>query len=128
MIIINETKQDYFDKTVEHMARQKHRAIIGDVCMYRVGGNLKCNFGIFIPDEKYSPIYEGKSVKRLVDKGFVKFEGEVDILFANRLQEIHDFKYSDTRFVKSELRKLAIENTLDYTKVDLIIEWNGAKK
>lgn len=60
MITINMGKQEYFDKTVEHMARQGERSTNNGVRVYRSKNGLKCNFGIFIPDGQYKPYFEKK--------------------------------------------------------------------
>ncbi len=124
MIIINETKQEYFDKTVEHLARQGHRSINAEgQCRYRMPTGEMCAFGIFIPDELYSEDLEGMSLDILVNKHKVVFTGEVFLGFAYDLQHIHDCTRGGLATLKSALYGFARQTGLDASKVELITQW-----
>lgn len=55
--------QEFFDKTVEHLAQQGKRSfaagVIGQMCAYRGKDNTRCAIGYWIPDELYKPEMEG---------------------------------------------------------------------
>lgn len=124
MITINEKKQEYFDKTVEHLAQQGRRSVEENRCVYRHPTGLKCSFGVFIPDKLYNPELEGKNINILHEHGLVEFTGEVDLNFAYQLQLIHDLKFNKTpELVRLRLNEFAKINGLDDSKVALITKW-----
>lgn len=55
------TNQETFDTVVAHLRKQGCRAGIKNACLYR-DGDRKCAAGCLIPDDKYRPDMEGKSV------------------------------------------------------------------
>lgn len=126
MIIINETKQSFFDKVVEHLAQQGRVAEENGSCKYRTSEGLKCAFGIFIPDEAYPIVepFEGLSISRLEELGVIKFTGEVELIFASTLQRVHDSS-PDLPEMKEWLFKIAQREKLDSSKIELIKSWDG---
>ncbi len=61
------TKQKIFEKAAKHLFRQGERSVeAGDVCRYRGRGGMKCVVGVFIPDDRYSPVLEGRDVSDLL--------------------------------------------------------------
>lgn len=71
------TRQEIFDKVVEHLAQQKvksaefiepNKYYPEDKwrCLYRGPNNTKCAFGIFIPDSAYSSDLEGATCTMLL--------------------------------------------------------------
>jgi hypothetical protein len=100
-------RQLVFDRTVER-AKDPRRATanadetIGGmpVCLYRAAGGLACFFGALIPDDRYNPRMEGRSVQTtdayyLSTDLFVggerdaEFDG-ADVDFLRDLQRVHD--------------------------------------
>ena len=79
--------QEIFDRTAAHLAKQKEKSVKltmrleGNitVCQYRGERDLKCAFGVFIPDEVYSPDLEGYTCVTLLEEAQrVLFDGELD--------------------------------------------------
>lgn len=60
------TRQETFDKVAQHLLRQNARAMgpgaIGPQCVYRAPDGKKCAVGCLIPDDKYNPSMEGRSL------------------------------------------------------------------
>lgn len=58
------TLQEMFDKVAAHLLKQNRKAISADgrSCMYRAPNGDQCAAGCLIPDDKYSPEMEGKTV------------------------------------------------------------------
>lgn len=90
------TNQQVFDKVAAHLLTQKRRAQVDSRCKYRAvldnGEVLKCAAGCLIPDEEYTPNFEGKTVYgHISSEGGWSFEGAVqNVAFLFALQTIHD--------------------------------------
>lgn len=89
------TKQEVFDKTVEHLFNQKEKAIRGGTCVYKNSSGLKCAIGHFIPTESYSSAMEGNDVKGLYVSYKFMFNKigitQNVIPLLDELQNTHDF-------------------------------------
>lgn len=88
------TRQELFDRVVNHAATQKSRAtgtINGsETCRFRTSDNKKCFAGIFIPDEMYTGQLEFYDVYRLEDGGFLPEVNKQDVRVLKDLQAVHD--------------------------------------
>jgi len=93
------TRQETFDIVVVHLRQQGCRGGPADDCLYRFtnkdGRILKCAAGCLIPDDKYTPEWEGFNIFGLrADfaipevKGSLFFGHDYNLVCA--LQEIHD--------------------------------------
>lgn len=90
------TKQEIFDRVVNHLLTQNKRAVDYTLgypkCMYRTNEGLKCAVGCLIPDDAYDPRMEGYGIRQLYTFGaFLIIQGFADhILFLEELQSVHD--------------------------------------
>lgn len=55
------TRQETFDIVVAALIQQGRPSVSSEGCMYRGDGDLKCAVGHLIPDDKYTPYFEGLS-------------------------------------------------------------------
>jgi hypothetical protein len=106
------TRQEIFDKVATHLLTQKQQSLGPDGCMYRGDNGLKCAIGVLIPDDKYSPSFEGATCYDEGANGVLMARirqaagiADEDGAFAFRLQRIHDSTLTDNWFV--QLRQLA---------------------
>jgi hypothetical protein len=89
------TKQQIFDRAVEHLRQQRAQSIDPktSVCLYRGPDGLKCAIGALIPDELYQPEMEGlladEIVKRYPTLASLFSPDSPSLL--NSLQHMHDF-------------------------------------
>lgn len=82
--------QTAFDTVVAHLRLQKKRSAKPgtNVCMYRGPDGTKCAVGVLIPDDQYSPLFEGEDMDHL--KGAVPNLHKVSKHLLLRLQALHD--------------------------------------
>ena len=85
------TKQETFDAVVAHARQQGCKAMLGDedTCAYRGEGGTKCFVGALIPDNKYSPNMESKTLDDRRIARLMKGLGH-DVPLLRRLQIVHD--------------------------------------
>ena len=107
------TKQETFDKVVNHLRKQGAKAegeIYGTSrqCIYwdRNTGR-KCAAGCLIPEDKYDPKFETKSVKYEEIRNIIEDEGH-DLYLVRCLQWIHD----DRDILDWEVSFMALANSL----------------
>lgn len=104
------SKQQTFNTVKEHLLKQ-NQPCVDDIfnCKYRHNG-LKCAAGCLIPDDKYDPLMEDKTVdnKYFTDEDFFGHDKQLVL----HLQDIHDH-YSVKDWEK-ELRLLAEDEGLLY--------------
>ena len=85
--------QEIFDIVAVHLLTQNKRAVAvnGSSCMYRTETGLKCAIGCLIPDEKYSPAFEGSSISLLGAKALLpeKYK-DTPLIYLISLQRLHD--------------------------------------
>lgn len=63
------TDQQAFDIMVSHLRAQQCRSADEiRTCLYRGPNGLKCAVGVLIPDDQYSPAFEGWRVSEILDK------------------------------------------------------------
>jgi len=124
MITINETRQNFFDKVVEHLAKQGQQSMMDGRCRYKTPDGLKCAIGIFIPDDKYKLEFEGRSIYSLERGCEVVFSGEADVRFASDLQSAHD-SCTNVPSLRESLYSIARTHRLDSSKLSLLKVWNG---
>lgn len=100
------TKQEYFDLLVKTSKDGGFPAInvektipgcqfSGNVnrCKYRTNDGKKCAFGLLIPDDKYSHLFEGKSLEGLPDYIQYYFPDGLCMRDMMSVQVVHD-KYA----------------------------------
>lgn len=104
-----ETAQEVFDIVAKHLLTQNAVSKeTGGPCLYRSGNGQKCAAGCLIPDDKYSPYFEGSNWCDLVNHH--SFPKDYEVLIAS-LQSIHD-SYPPCEW-KKELKSLADDYELD---------------
>lgn len=111
--MINLTKQEAFDKVLAHLRKQGKAAVSveGD-CVYRAPDGCMCAAGCLIPDNLYSPEFEGTCVSGL---GIFATHSLSD--FLDRLQEAHDedLRLYGTEVWEDKMESIADEFNLTYT-------------
>ena len=122
------TKQEVFDKIVNHLRSMETRSANGaGTCRYRAPDGNKCAVGILISDNKYSESMEGLAVCTLVDvfshvlpKYISKYSGMLE-----KFQELHDektnwrlHKRGIKKSVESVFKKIAEAEHLVYTPLN----------
>ena len=84
--------QEIFDKVAAHLLKQGRPAREEDCCRYRTTDGLSCAVGCLIPDELYSPSFEGsnasKVIRELYARGRADWREHRDLL--KELQWAHD--------------------------------------
>ena len=85
--------QAIFDTVAVHLLTQNKPSVskMSNKCMYRSDEGLKCAIGCLIPDEKYSPAFEGRTIS---GHGATTMLPDVyknaDLNFLTELQHLHD--------------------------------------
>lgn len=96
-------RQETFDKIVTHLLMQGKPATktqeSGSVsCVYRGDEGTMCAIGCLIPDEKYSPQLEGRSIGRFTNDelSIIGFDPSDDEMFSllRDCQRVHDYSKS----------------------------------
>jgi hypothetical protein len=54
------TLQEIFDKAATHLIAQNAQSVRRGACQYLGPGGLRCAAGVFIPEDKYEPRFEGR--------------------------------------------------------------------
>lgn len=102
------TLQDLLNTVALHVHQQGCRSVSeSGECLYRGPGGTKCAVGVLIPDEDYDQIFEGVSLRGLIDndstgiplkveqQAFRAVLEKLDLWehreFLNDLQRVHDF-------------------------------------
>lgn len=124
-----EDKQEFFDRTCEHLALQKRRAVDSSyLCLYRAPGGLSCAIGAHIPDgmpglrrEENEPV--NMAVQR--HPSWLKYIPCVRL--ASRLQIAHDKWRGAPQGLIEDLKRVADEFNLDPAAVEYIEEWEGRR-
>ena len=108
------TKQETFDTVVAHLRRQgrQSRSDFAGGCAYRGDGGLKCAVGVLIPDERYTPAFEGEAAHESMQVGKLLIELGHDCQLCEMLQIVHD--NPEGRW-ELRLRELADDWGLTYT-------------
>lgn len=111
---MNDTKQACFDKVATHLLTQREKSSIGTNCVYRGKDGLKCAIGCLIPDERYLPTMEKKTVETLLYdfptlREVPEINGNDELL--QRLQSCHDAHDVDNW--RAQLRLIAEAFNLD---------------
>lgn len=91
------TKQETFNRVVNHLRQQGHRAFDSEAlhCVYfnqKTGD--KCAAGCLIPEDKYDSSFEGRSIDCPKIARILK-EEKHDLFLVRGLQIIHDSKHVD---------------------------------
>ncbi len=89
-------KQATFNRVVRHARKQRKKAEGPDpdnrkdkICMYRAPGGRRCFAGALIPNTRYSPEMEGKSIAaQMVRRAIIA--GGHNVSFVLELQTVHD--------------------------------------
>lgn len=123
MIVLQASKQYYFNKICRHLAKQKRRAMDGKNCAYRTKEGLMCAIGCLLPKGEYDPDMEGCRVPVLVRSfGLKTPESYMD--FWKDIQDAHDMG-TDLKILQNRLIGVAATYELNAKLVQLIKEWNG---
>lgn len=84
------TDQTAFDLMVQHCFDQGFRAEAQDgTCQYRMDNGARCAVGCLIPDDAYTPQFEGQSAGQI--HMFVHTIAELDTEMLEEMQQTHDF-------------------------------------
>ena len=79
--------------TLVHLIVQGRRSVEGNTCKYRLeevdGRGLYCAVGFWIPDAKYDPLFEGKSVTN-IEEAFSQRLYPFAVAALRTLQAFHD--------------------------------------
>lgn len=100
--------QEIFNKVAAHLLTQGRPAREEDRCRYRTTNGLSCAVGCLIPDELYSPSFEGESARKVIRelyaRGRADWNEHQDLL--EELQWAHDenFTLKDGSFDLKTLR------------------------
>lgn len=119
----HQVRQETFDRVWNHFIRdgapRSVAELAGDVtnmCMYRGPGGSRCAVGLFIPDDEYSPLFEGQPVSYVAERcpSIQKLrkdcgaDGRSGLLFLAELQACHDDPQSvDRQHFEARLRQCA---------------------
>lgn len=105
MITVPKKLQEVFDIVSNHLLTQMKRSSVSfqtpdrhnhENCMYLNPDGLKCAAGALIPNDQYSPDFEGQAWESLADNGFVE---RIHLIPIAELQNIHDWiKPEDWKF------------------------------
>jgi hypothetical protein len=126
------TPQEIFDKVATHLAKQGHRAVDGDSCMYRGSKGTMCAMGCLIPDEEYNhDTMEGRGASVLLVHYFVQDKPVMMQLYNNRelvreLQASHDVSDREAGLsgrpatINGRLREVASQFSLDVSIIDTL--------
>ena len=101
------TRQSSFDKVVAHLRTQGHRAMLSEgetcvaQCAYRLPNGDRCAIGALMPDDQYSPEFEGKwvGVDILIRMPFLDGlrENDGSERFLAHMQQLHDNELNWTK-------------------------------
>lgn len=107
------SKQHTFDKVTTHL-RQQNVQCVDDKgnCLYRGPNGLKCAVGALIPDNMYSPDFEGQACDWHRIACVLEQLGH-DVELCTRLQRVHDWEYVEDW--ETVLAEVATEHGLTFT-------------
>ena len=116
------TNQEAFDRVARHLLTQRARSMdsAGMACAYRGANGLKCAIGCLIPDARYRPSFEERTVGEpeiLAAAGLTASQERL----AEALQRVHDIWEPDAW--SHRLTRLAGEFGLD----PAIVQEHGQK-
>lgn len=112
--------QDIFDTVVKHLFAQGKQALDHDGdCVYRSPTGLKCAVGCLIPDDKYDPELESRTIRTLLNRGVLPLEYSPHRMLLGALQGVHDDpdNWESRTLLKEHLVDVAIQHNL---KVDVM--------
>lgn len=105
------TAQEIFDTVKQHLLIQNARSeTVDGLCQYRGPGGMKCAAGCLIDEDDYNPLWEGKTVRKLLyyralpEPLAAEFQRNESLLTS--LQHIHD--YEDIQEWPSKLHRVAV--------------------
>lgn len=110
------TAQEIFDTVKQHLMAQNARSetVDGLLCRYRGPGEMKCAVGCLIDEDDYNPLWEGKTVRKLLhcrelpEPLAAEFQRNESLLTS--LQHIHDDV--DIQEWPSKLHRVAVVHGL----------------
>ena len=118
------TMQETYDTVVEHLLKQGGPSMLKGsnvTCAYRGDNGRKCAAGILIPDDRYHPNMENKSVKAWDVRDVIEELGYVNGDLLQRLQEAHDSSAEDWNAkIVFRLREVARIYGLDTSVFDRV--------
>ncbi len=107
--------QELYNKVATHLLTQNKKSVENYIdCKYRGDNGLKCAIGCLIPDELYTPEFEGLKLCNLpsVLLESIGINSVSCKSLASDLQTIHD--HWSVNHWKSELERLAVHYDLNY--------------
>ncbi len=117
-------KQGYFDKIAKHLLTQKKQALRDDgQCAYRAADGCECAIGCIIPDDKYSPSFEGNGIWYKPVQDAIGVENTDIFVFFIDMQRIHDGWIPEYWFWL--LLSVAEQNSLDMSVLNEF--WNNGE-
>jgi hypothetical protein len=118
------TRQEMFDRVWQHFVVDgRPLARAGDAagnCYYRMPDGRRCALGVLISDEMYSPAFEGRPARALIEgsgplaailKDGLEGTPEQQSAFVQSLQYCHD-EAGDTDDIRTNLERLAVNHGL----------------
>lgn len=120
--------QQVFDAVAAHLLAQGEKSLSGDgeVCAYRGAGGLRCAVGCLIPDDRYEPDLECRTVDHRAVIDALPWEvgpGQLELLSA--LQAIHDWCAAEDW--RSKLAALAEDRGLRAEVLERLGGRNGTR-
>lgn len=111
------TRQEIFDHVWKHFITEENPRSTSDrdtgSCMYRGPGGRRCAAGLFIPDDKYSPRAEGRSIATVVKDLNLDWTPE-QLGIMRQMQSCHDgYASRDIDVFTKRLRTSAELNGLE---------------
>ena len=108
------TPQRIFNKAARHLLKQNKKSedFLSRRCMYRGPNGLKCAVGCLIPDSKYVPNMEDKTVYMLINMNLAPLYFTEHFELLRNLQKIHDT--CDVNAWRDSLQNLATMNKLKW--------------
>lgn len=110
------TNQELFDTCLNHLRKQGKRSVnsTGD-CLYRAPDGSMCAVGALIPDDKYSPDFENRSVGHAPvyeAAGLTTYQ----VPLARDIQRaMHDINGDRLEHLELNAQKIAADYKLEYS-------------
>lgn len=126
--------QEIFDKVANHFKNQKVASARIEEdgnrpCLYRKieddGTVLSCAAGCLIPDEEYSPSFEGLSIMNLIMTGRIPSLVGQDSVLLSALQKVHDAaSREETQSLLTSETAVAMRKTaIDFGLSASVVDW-----
>jgi len=108
------TNQRLFDRVSKHLLKQGKKSIDPNgMCLYRDPRGLKCAIGCLIPDSRYYPGLEGKSIYTSAVMAAARYTKD-QIKLVLELQNLHDAFIINSDCWPEKLAEIARNNGLTF--------------